>query len=223
MSDNAGGHYFKATTPAHLLAIIAKIDAAEARVVRGIFADKESVLQQSVKDMAALKDLFKHDAKSFLAQQHCRDALDLDVGMVMQLAKHFERWQGIFGDFYDAAHSSHRDIRKEIDKHTAKYEAVLQMVEGTDYKKTGEMQDLEVSIKVLVCRNQAVDSQRLNKKLADKHREECEKTLANRKLDIRIKVHREKQELMKKLEINKEKVMDALSSLLITKHKELSE
>lgn len=68
-----------------------------------------------------------------------------------------------------------------------------------------------------------LEARQVARKMAAKQRELEEKTLRDRKIDIRIKVDRERQELSKQLEINRQKVWDSHDSLIVTKKKELDE
>ena len=68
-----------------------------------------------------------------------------------------------------------------------------------------------------------LEARNVSKMLANRQKLETEKTLRDRKIDIRIKVDREKQELNKYTENNKQRVCDALDGLLISKRKELEE
>lgn len=59
--------------------------------------------------------------------------------------------------------------------------------------------------------------------IASRQRELEEKALLERKVDLRVKVDRERQELSKQLEFNRQKVLDAHDGLVLAKSKELTE
>lgn len=137
-----------------LVRLLSRIDLLEDRIVKGIFTEKEQVLIQLSREVESMKDTFRHDCRSLIEQQHSRDHADIDLSMVKQLQKHFDKWQIIYMEFESAAKDSHEEIKGKIAKHVQLYGEVLQKVCQTDYRKTSEMQDIELACKILQSREQ---------------------------------------------------------------------
>ena len=137
-----------------LVRLLEKIDAVQDRIVKGIFSEKEHSLTQMEREVEGMKEAFRQDCRSLLDQQHGRDLAQVDLGMVRQLQKHFDKWQAVFGEFRSAAFDSHSEIKNKIGVHVQVYGEVLQRISSTDFKKTGELQDLEIACKILQSREQ---------------------------------------------------------------------
>lgn len=135
-----------------LMKLLSRLDAVEERLVKGIFTEKDQILAQLARDAEAMREAFRHDCRDLLDQQHARDFAEVDAGMVRQLHKHHDKWQAVFMELRSAAADSHSEIKAKIDLHTQVYGEVLQRVVGTEYRKTSDLQDLEVACKILQSR-----------------------------------------------------------------------